>query len=366
MLPESEPTQLHALMLDYADELFAQLHAGGPTGFTGTPVYVTVGTHVENQLPLPCGPAPSERCCTEYDRFRANLITYADLFLSYGVAWNLQPNQELLRLTEACETDDLRTETTAGKSIIPFLIEEKSVMVDPHCHPHEGDNYADVMETLRLHGAPEEMLTVVGGCYTGQPGQLETLEAGWEGEAFPDAVWRPSLLTFPALVGHPVNGEDYTSGMWKPSAFDYNPLAGQEGAGYYTHAPQRRIAMVGSGFLHSCALGHDEAFFAYASDYIEALVARLRSGDAPPDRLYTATITTNQQHVDDPDTYLRQVEAQLAALQDELETGEVIYIHYQELPNVWSGRYDEEPNLYRLDEFVTAEYTCDGEGNRVP
>jgi len=69
--------------------------------------------------------------------------------------------------------------------------------------------------------------------------------------------------------------------------------------------------------------------------------------------------------MNDPDTYLKHVEAQLVALQDEVEAGEIIYTHLQKLPTIWSERYDEEPNIHRLDEFVTAEYTHDGEGNRV-
>jgi pimeloyl-ACP methyl ester carboxylesterase len=365
MLPNRSEVSLDERLLNTAEEMLEMTETSG-TNTDVTPVYVTVATHVEEQLPLPCGESPSDRCCQEYDRFRANLIAYADLFLEYGVKWNLQPNVELLRLTDLCETDELRAETTDGQSILPYLIDEKSVMVDAHAHPHQGHNYADVMEQLHLYGVPQEMLTVVGGCYTGEAEQLTTFEAGWQGEAFPDVVWRPLLYTFPAVVGHPVEAEDYSSGMWKPAGFDWNPLEGEMGDLYYTHDPSRRMAMVGSGFVHSCALGHDQAYFYYASDYVEQLVAYIESGRAPGDRLYTASIATNQQHTDDPETYLPTVEAQLQALQDEVDAGKVIYVHYQELLEIWETEYGSQPNTFRLDQFDRADFTCDGEGHQIP
>ncbi len=367
MLSSRGSSFLDDVMLDYAGEMFG-LHAAPAqtSSASTTPVYVTFATHVEEKLPLPCGDEATPRCCDEYARFRSNLIAYADLFLQYGVKWNLQPNVRLLELGDMCETEAMRQDTTSGQSLLPYLIEEKGAMVDAHAHPHDGHNYADVMRQLHLHGVPIEMLTVVGGCYTGEAQQLETFEAGWQGEAFPNVVWRPLLYTFPAIAGHPVEAEDYSSGMWKPAGFDYNPLEGKQGDQYYTHDTSKRMAMVGSGFVHSCALGHDQAMFYYASDYVERLVARIDNGTAPGGRLYTASIATNQQHIDDPDAYMPAVEAQLQALEDEVEAGQVIYVHYQELPEVWEEAYASRPNIYRLDQFEPDEFTCDGEGNRIP
>jgi hypothetical protein len=210
------------------------------------------------------------------------------------------------------------------------------------------------------------MLTVVGGCYTGEAEQLATFEAGWRGEQYPDVVWRPLLYTFPAVVNHPVEAEDYSSGMWKPAGFDYNPLEGKEGARYYTHDPSKRMTRVGSGFVHSCALGHDQGYFYYASDYVEQLVQYIADGRAEGGKLYTASIATTQQHVNEPDTYLPHIEAQLQALEDEVTSGQVIYVHYQELPEIWETQYDGEPNIFRLDQVAAADFTCDGNGHRVP
>jgi pimeloyl-ACP methyl ester carboxylesterase len=94
MFPEKGGPSSDQVMLKYAEEMFEM--SGAESGSTsesgGTPVYVTVGTHLEEKLPLPCGETCDDRCRREYERFRSNLLTYADLFLDYGVEWNLQTN----------------------------------------------------------------------------------------------------------------------------------------------------------------------------------------------------------------------------------------------------------------------------------
>ena len=92
-----------------------------------------------------------------------------------------------------CETEELRVATTEGKSILIYLMENKGAMIDAHAHPHSGDDYADVMHQLRLHGIPDSMLTMVGGCAVGDIEQFESFEAGLRGEAFPDVVWYPLM-----------------------------------------------------------------------------------------------------------------------------------------------------------------------------
>jgi len=331
-----------------------------------TPVYVTVGAHIEEKLPLPCGAQPTEMCCSEYAKFRDNLITYADLYLDYGVQWNLQTNAEFLRLTDICETDNLRESTTAGKGILTYLIEDKSVMIDAHAHTAKGDNYADLMQQLVLHDIPEDKLTVVGGCFVGDAAEFEMFEAGMLGEEFPDVIWRPALYTYPAVIGHNPTGEDFTSGLWKPGGFDWHPLEGLNGDLYYTHDENKRMDMAGSGFLHSCALGYKKGYFYYASDYIEQLVEYIKDGSAPSDKMYTATIATTQDHLKDIDIYLPIIETQLRALQDFAEDSQIVYVHFQDLLEIWQEQYDREPNIFRIDEFDGRDFTCDGQGNQVP
>jgi len=45
---------------------------------------------------------------------------------------------------------------------------------------------------------------------------------------------------------------------------------------------------------------------------------------------------------------------------------QVIYVHDQELPEIWKDAYASQPNIYRLDQFEPDEFTRDGEGNRIP
>jgi pimeloyl-ACP methyl ester carboxylesterase len=382
MIPEGADRQSQKLILRYAQELFDLPASGAILGETGpdstglgssgpateeiTPVFVTVGTHLEEKLPLPCGENCDNRCRAEYERYRSNLITYADLFLDYGVEWNLQTNYEFLRLTDMCETDELREATTEGKSILTYLLEDKGAMIDTHAHTHSGDNYADVKHQLCLHGIPDSMLTVVGGCAVGDMEQFESFEAGLRGEDFPDVVWYPLMYTFPAIPGHNIRGEDFTSGLWKPGGFDWNPLEGRYGDLYYTHDESKRMVVVGSGFLHSCALGYETGYFYYASDYINQLVEYIEDGTAEGDKMYTATIATTQKYMNDPDTYLPIIETQLQALQDHVAAGKVVYVHYQDLLDIWAERYDRTPNVFRIEEFDVADFTCDGHGNRIP
>jgi hypothetical protein len=70
--------------------------------------------------------------------------------------------------------------------------------------------------------------------------------------------------------------------------------------------------------------------------------------------------------MNDPDTYLPIIETQLQALQDHVAAGKVVYVHYQDLLDIWAERYDNTPNILRIDNFAVEHFTCDGHGNRIP
>ncbi len=337
-----------------------------------TPIYVTVGAHLENKLPLPCEQEGCSGHCQEaYLRFRANIVDYAELMQRYGASYNVQTNFHLPLLEEACVDDATRAATTNGKHLLVYLMEDLGAMIDTHAHESQIErhkaiyNYADVSQLLVDAGVPRDTLTVVGGCLAGSSEQFARFQGGFEGSHFPDLRWTPELFTFPAVHDHDPSGEDFTSGLWRPGDFDWEPAAGRMGEKYYSHDPAGEHIMVGSGYLHSCAGRYPKGSFWLASDYVVTLARYLEQGKAPAGRMYTATVAMNQKHFKDPDTYMGFIEQELKDLQPLVDSGQVIYKHYQELPAIWARDYDSQPNLYRFEDIDPADYTCDGQGQAI-
>lgn len=349
----------------------AQARAAAPTAGM-TPIYVTVGAHLENKLPLPCAQAGCQGHCKDaFLKFRGNVLQYAELMQRYGASYNVQTNWHMIELEDACVDDATRTATTKGKHVLVYLMEDLGAMIDPHAHEQQivrydtSYNYADIMQLIADQGVPAETLSVVGGCIAGSDYQWEHFAGGYAGNHYPQVRWTPRAFTFPAVHDHDPAGEDFTSGMWRPSAFDWEPAAGRQGEGYYSDDPSGAYAMIGSGYLHHCAGGYPKGDFWVASDYIEVLAQHIATGKAPGGRLYTSTVAMNQRHFKDPDTYLSMMELQLQALQPLVESGQVVYAHFQELPDIWESQYASQPNLYRYDNIDPADYTCDGHGNGI-
>jgi len=337
-----------------------------------TPIYVSVGAHLENKLPVPCGnPGCDTHCKDAYLKLRGNVVDYAKLMQRYGVSYNVQTNWHMIELENACTDDAIRKSTTNGKHVLVYLVEDLGVMIDPHAHENQTErydtsyNYADIMQLIADQGIPAETLSVVGGCIVGSDYQWDQFAGGYQGNHYPQTRWTPEAFTFAAVHDHNPVGEDFTSGVWRPSAFDWEPAAGRQGPGFYTHDPNGAYAMIGSGNLHHCAGGYRMGDFWVASDYIEVLASHIASGKAPGGRMYTATVAMNQRHFKDPATYMPMLEMQLEALKPLVESGQVIYAHFQEIPDIWASRYDSQPNLYRYDNIDPADYTCDGNGNGI-
>ncbi len=337
-----------------------------------TPIYVTVGAHLENKLPLPCGDSGCAGHCKDaYLRFRQNILDYAQLMNKYGASYNVQTNWAVVELEDACVDDATRASTTNGKHILVHLYEDLGAMIDTHAHEKQTErydtsyNYADIYQLIANAGVPAESLSIVGGCIVGSDYQWGQFAGGYQGNHFPKTTWTPAAFTFPAVHDHDPEGEDFTSGMWNPGAFDWEPAAGRRGDAFYAHQASGDYAMIGSGYLHHCAGGYKKGDFWVASDYIEVLASHIAEGKAPAGKMYTATVAMNQNHFKDPAAYMPMLEQQLKALQPLVQSGQVVYAHFQELPDIWKSRYGGEPNLYRYDNIDPADYTCDGNDNPV-
>ncbi len=327
-----------------------------------TPVYVTVGTHLER---LGWYPESFPEDCEQLAEFQTKLLAYADLFEQYGVKWNLQTAYALPSRIGQCEGAG-EAVLYDGENVLAYLQHHRDVMIDAHLHDEGVElNYADVAVILGKTGIPFDTLTVVGGYETNNQEQFDQLSAGLTGSLFPDSTWTPDLFTFAAVPGHLPGTEEFSSGLWRPSGLDYDPGVDAPGELYYLDDPDARMIAVGSGHLHGCATGYEQARFWYASDYIEALADAIADDTAPPDQPYTATIATMHFHMYEIDEYLPLFEAQLQALQPLVEQGRVEYVHFHDLPRIWDQEYGNEPSTYRFEEISEDVYTCDEQGNRI-
>ena len=315
-----------------------------------TPIYVTVGTHIEFRQPF-------GGTCREYERIKSTLLDFSALFDEFGVHWNLQSSATFAELVMGCDVGDL-LENTSGKNVLQYLYEDTDALIDAHTHDLEAEEiYADVVATLMEAGVPESSLTVAGGFVTNDQDQYERFVGGQQGITHPDFVWQPEVVTFSAVPNHAVEDEDFTSGMWRPSGFDY-PSESADVA-YYDHDPDVPFAVAGMGFLHSCAFNYRDGYFWQASDYIIQLAELIDEGTAPAGKMYTATLATTQTHLNEADTYLPLIRDQLEELAPLVASGQVVYVHFQDLPDTWEREYGSEPNSFTIDNFDPDEHhTC--------
>ncbi len=304
------------------------------------PVYVTVGTHIEYGLIF------NKTGCAGYLEFRSKLLTAANLFNAYGVKWNLQVSGPFAEKVSVCDNSEV-VETTGGENLLMYLYNTKNTMIDPHAH-EDTENYTDLRMAIHGLGIPLNDLTVVGGFESGNHNQFTSFLSGKQGEEYPDSFWHPEVLSFSANLGHELMDEDYSAGMWQPLDFDFWPSQGQDGENYYStvYDNTRGMAIAGMGFLHSCELGHTDSLFWRASDYVKVLTEYIADGTAPSGEIYTATIATTQGQVNDNDQYLELWRNQLEDLKPLVNSGKVVYVHFQELPQIWMDNYQNRANIF--------------------
>ncbi len=325
-----------------------------------TPLYVTVASHLEENF---IGQ------CNQFEERQQFLVLWADMLESYGVQWNIQTMTNFTEKIVQCEEDPHR-EATGGKNLLQYLYEDRSIEFDAHAHESDNPatkNYTDVREEIHQLGEiPYDHLIAVGGFDSGDQEMLDEFIAGKPPRVYvddPDAeTWYPELLTFSAIPGHGA-GEDFSAGMWNPAGLDHPLPSGDEGVEYYTHDADQPITLAGGGWTRACQHGwrgdgpapYD---FWEMSDANNAMVDALAAGEIPGGEMTSATFYIRQVHLTDPDTYIPQYEAQLQELQARVETGEIVYVHFQELIPIWEEDYDRRPNIIRTS-ALSSRATCE-------
>ena len=323
------------------------------------PVFVTIYAHNEDSW--------ASLIDTEqgYLFYRAGLIERAELLKGYDIEWDWQSD---LPVIEAIEENDVFgapfMDETNGENVLVY-IESLGVDIDPHVHTN---NLADVAYLMEQLGASPS--GVIGGSRYIECGRdhLDFLDfVSWRkmvgiesdgyvyGNVYPDAKWKPTILSGPAMGGHWF--DDWTSGVWMP---------GDEDA-FYDHDESNEIIYIGEGYPHdSTIIGSPQASGAevYASDgsYIQELVEKITNGELATgttggDRfMYTASI-----HIRDIDVVRERGEEKantvegLSIVLDELEplreAGLIEYVTFEQAASIWNNKYGAVPHQVNLEDF---------------
>jgi len=300
--------------------------AGAPARADTPPVYVVIFTHVEDNTPG--GLLGSQQSRQSYQTVRSNLIAMADLALSSGVQWTLQPDWKILEAALLYE-DAAMMSTTNGKNFLRYIKEDRGAVIDPHSHENGGYNYTDVAHLLDSLGVGAT--TVIGG-HIWDPSLPQFAE--WDrfrvpvaGEHYPGALWRGDILIGSGTPNH-VN-DPLISGVWRPRDRDH----------YFEHDPGGNIAAVGP-YKHSI-------------ESIAELIELYRSGTVPPTAMLTFSANINPQTLGAP--------GGLAAVQDTVidpivawrDSGLVDDTDFTSLIHTWETEFGGQGYLYDAEAGVT-------------
>ena len=310
---------------------------------TVTPIYLTIFSHNERTI---ARYGKFRDNLDDYLTYRANLIDVAELLHRYGVHYGWQTDYLVIEAMDKFEEQALAMdpEATSGKPVLQYLVEDLGVSVDPHAHecitpPNRGDcgdrdyNYADVAYVIGELGGVEPT-GVIGGTSEAER-TVGDFGSCIQGNVY-DYAWCPDVLTGYAGVSGGHANDDHHSGVWRPTEFNDTD--------FLINDPAGPLANVGRGYSLGAFSG---STFGGPNplDYIEGLAERLRTGEAEPGRMYTATLNFNEDQFIEND-WLDTLEGILVRLQPLVDEGRVIYTNFVETVDVWKSVYDSQPNIY--------------------
>jgi len=320
----------------------------GDAGSAPTPVYVTIYSHNEDSW------SPHVKVLESYRNYRQDLIERLQIIAKYEATLNWQSDSVVVQAMSKHENESLY-DASNGKNILRYMVEDFGYSVDPHTHK---GNFADIAHDMTSLGIQPS--GVVGGiqvwqCGTSPQEPLSFVDyygaIGIESDGYVhgvvnDTPWKPEILTGPAFGGHFF--DEMSSGVWRPGNQDE----------FYDNDPSNPMVYVGQGDPHDqLNLGQVHASGAVVAatngQYIKELIGRIRSGDLPADKLYTASI-----HVRDKPTVEDQginvnegLEQILNELQPYVATGEISYKTYQDVAALWGQQHAAAPYYVTLDTF---------------
>jgi len=289
-----------------------------------TPVYVSIVSHNEEDD----GRYGSLDTKEGYLEFRENLLRFAHMLKRYNASYNWQSEMRFLRAVEKFDKGDILNSTN-GKNIVRYLKEDLGFEIDPHCHEVgyiEGEvyNYADVAYMLERLGVKPSK--VVGGfCYW--PPELSVLEKFREPlkAQIYNYTWKAEILWGAATLGHS-GPDDFSSGIWKP----------KDKYHFAEHDENSSLICVGTGSL-----------FDNTGSWIKNLVSKIKRGEVPEGKIYTATLVmTEYEFKQGGDALFARWENTIRELSEYAARGEIRWVGLSELIEVWREKYNSEPNRY--------------------
>jgi hypothetical protein len=230
-------------------------------------IYLTIVSH--NEEPSSArGDFAADR--EFYLRNRALVVSLVQELAARGVAYNLQSDWNFLQAVAAHDQGNV-LDSTGGKNLVRWLVEDMGVEVDPHAH-ETIYNYADVAYLIEQLGEPTTH--TVGGFLFFPP---DIASNGWAqheqaiaGRVYPQASWQAQLLWGAATRGHQEGQDDDTAGVWRP----------QDPFNFYLHDPTQDLIYIGG-----CTRDQQGVL---------DLLAAIESGAALQDGFYTASIFVSQ------------------------------------------------------------------------
>ena len=314
---------------------------------TITPVYVTINSHAESSITI--------NTKQKYLQYRNDLLERLQLIQSYNAKLNWESDYSVLLAMQEYETSDLYANTN-NKNILTYMIEDLDFSVDPHLHPSDY-NYADLaylIEQLGVHPSGVIGGLIVFECVHGEPQPLDwhdTLELESDGyvhgKKYPSYKWKPEILSGAGSSGHVY--DELSSGMW---------YAGNEESFYDDQG--EGIVLFGQGYDRDATLIEEskgETLYYEDGGYIKELVGKIKSGELPAGKMYTANL-----HVQDTAEIGKSGVGTNDALQQVLEelkpyadAGYIKYVTYQEGVDIWKDQYDSVPNKVDITSFTQYE-----------
>jgi len=320
--------------------LFIQLHIQNSKSDIPTPIYVTFAGHIEDdKIYLDCD---------VYQDRRQKLLTIAEMIEASDAAFNLQIEYEFFQGALQCEDDEMMA-TTNGQNVIDYLATNYGFEIDSHqegAWDWEGeDNFADVRYIGEL---VTSSITNTGGLVWNYELQFPELDAGQQGQIYPQFTWYPEILAHAVGYEHHLGNfedDDLSSGIWIPKGTNDD---------FYTHTPDGRMVYIGPG-PHGNWGDNFDCTFQNIADYIELLVKYMQDGTIDNTKMFTASVTLPQNIMFSKQDKIAETLEQLEPL---VEAGYIEYVNYTEVVDIWHTQYNSEPNIFTFDEIDPADYTC--------
>lgn len=326
--------------------------AGAPS-----PVYVTFFSHNEDSW------EPFVRDLKRYREYREDLLAKLRLLRDYGATLDWQSDITVLQTMLEYEQGKI-LESTEGKNIVRYMVEDLGFSVDAHGHLEEC-SYADLAHLIEQLGAPDSgviggvRLFEFGGDHLGFLSVLDwrqQVELGPDGvihgRLYPEATWTPTILSLPAIGGHWY--DEFSSGVWRPG----------QGTDFFTDDPDGSIVYVAQGYPHYREnLGGSQASGAGCMQedgaYIKELVAKIESGELPSWQMYTASVHIRDcPQVDDSGTAVITLEGLRDTLEDLkplADAGKILYVTYPEAVDIWRTQYGAVANRVPFEGFSMSQ-----------